>query len=264
MLGRPAGWYRDPAPRDRLAPDTKRYWDGTAWTAQTRTGSKRERRAWRAEAAADRAAYARDLVQRAEAGDEEAQWQLAAAAPSRRTTPDGQRLAGWWVRFAARFLDGWLVTIAGCLVAWPFLQDILVAVQQFVARATQAAEHGRRLPGLDALAAAVAGPVLVTTVVFVALNLAYEVGFLKGCAATPGKLVLGLRVRPGDDRGSLTWRAVFLRWAGRSGAGLVQVLPFGAVAYVVYALLDSFWPLGDRHRQALHDKLARTYVVRRV
>ena len=263
MLGQPAGWYRDPAPRDPLAPDTKRYWSGNAWTAQLRTGTKRERRAWRAEAAADRAAYARDLVERAEIGDEEAQWQLAAAAPSRRTTPDGQRLAGWWARFAASLLDGWLVAVVGCLVAWRFLREILAAVQQFADRATHAAERGRPLPDLDVLAAAVAGPVLATTVIFVAANLAYEVGFLKGFAATPGKLVLGLRVRPDDHQQPLTWRAVLLRWAGRSGAGLVQVLPFGAVAYVVYALLDSLWPLGDRHRQALHDKLARTYVVRR-
>jgi len=261
MLDQPAGWYRDPAPRDPLAPDTKRYWDGLAWTAQTRTGTKRERRVWRAEAAAARAAYARGLAERAQAGDEEAQWHLAAG--NGRTTPDGQRLAGWWVRFAANLLDGWLVTVVGCIVAWPLLQEIFVAVQRFVVRAAHRAERGRSLPDPDVLAAAVGGPVLMATVIFVALNLAYEVGFLKGYAATPGKLALGLRVRPGDPGGPLTWRAALLRWAGKSGAGLLQVLPFGSLAYVVYALLNYLWPLGDRHRQALHDKVARTYVVRR-
>lgn len=263
MLDQPAGWYRDPAPRDPLAPDTKRYWNGNAWTAETRTGSARERRVWRQEAAADRAAYARDLVERAEAGDEEAQLHLAAATPTRRSTPDGQRLAGWWARVAASLLDGGLVTLVGCLFAWRFLAQIVAAVEQFVARSTRAAEHGRPLPDPDVLVDALAGPVLATTVVLVAVNLAYEVGFLKVWSATPGKLALGLRVRPCDQHGPLTWRAAFLRWTGRSGVGLVQLLPFGIVAHAAYAVLDYGWPLGDRHRQALHDKVARTYVVRR-
>ena len=90
MLGQPAGWFQDPAPRDPVAPDTWRYWNGTAWTAQTRTGSKRQRREWREEAAVARVTAVRDLVDRAEEGDEEAQWQLdALSAASDPGTGDG-------------------------------------------------------------------------------------------------------------------------------------------------------------------------------
>lgn len=31
----------------------------------------------------------------------------------------------------------------------------------------------------------------------------------------------------------------------------------------IYGMADSLWPLGDRDNQALHDKAARTIVVRR-
>ena len=265
MINQPAGWFRDPAPRDPTAPDTLRYWDGMKWTAQTRTGTARQRRAWREEAAAAHVTRARDLLARAEAGYEEAQEQLAARSGTRaaRTTADGQRLAGWWMRFAAHLVDGALVTVLGCLLAWGFLQQIATVLDRFVTRTVQAAQQGTAAPDPERFVRAVAEPLLAVTAIFLVVNLAYEVGFLKACQATPGKLALGLRVRPGELRGPLPWRSALLCWTGKSGVGLLQLLPFGLLAYGLYALQDFLWPLGDRNRQALHDKLARTYVVRR-
>ena len=46
MLGKPAGWYRDPAPANSATPETLRFWDGVNWTAQTRLASRKERAAW--------------------------------------------------------------------------------------------------------------------------------------------------------------------------------------------------------------------------
>jgi uncharacterized RDD family membrane protein YckC len=266
MLGRPAGWYRDPAPRDPSAPDTRRFWDGTSWTASTRTASRQERRAWREEAVAVRLARLRELVARADAGDEEAQRQLITAAPARsarRTTADGQVLAGWWARVAASLLDGLLVTVLGCVVGWRYVQDIGEGYRQFLGASVHASEAGAPVPDPRTLLDAVAGPLLATSLIIALVGLAFEVGFLRSCQATPGKLALGLQVRPCDQPGPLCWRAALLRWAGKGGAGLLRFLPFGVVVYALYALLDYLWPLGDHHRQALHDKVARTYVVRR-
>jgi uncharacterized RDD family membrane protein YckC len=89
------------------------------------------------------------------------------------------------------------------------------------------------------------------------------VGFLKKLQATPGKLLFGLRVLPAELVGPLSWRAVLLRWSGKNGVVLLQLVPFGILLVAVYQVLDYLWPLGDRHRQTLHDKLARTLVVRR-
>ena len=264
MLGQPAGWFQDPAPRDPVAPDTWRYWNGTAWTAQTRTGSKRQRREWREEAAVARVTAVRDLVDRAEEGDEEAQWQLDAlsAAPD-PGTGDGQRFGGWWARFGANFVDSWIVSLVATLLAFGLLRRIIAAVPQYVDAATAAAQRGDAVPSVTVLLEAIAGPLLAAATVALLTSLVFEVGFLKGCQATPGKLLFGLRVRPDDLPGPLSWRAVLLRWSGKSGVSIVQLVPFGVLLYGVYALLDYLWPLGDRDRQALHDKLARTYVVRR-
>jgi uncharacterized RDD family membrane protein YckC len=89
----------------------------------------------------------------------------------------------------------------------------------------------------------------------------YEVGFLKGFAATPGKMVLGLQVRLRSRPGPLPWGTVLLRWFSQFGYGLLSVIPFVGYVSSVYWLLDYLWPLWDGKRQALHDKAAATNVV---
>ena len=265
MLGQPAGWYRDPAPRNPAVPDTLRYWDGANWTGQTRTASKRQRREWMVEDTAARRAHAQQLAERAEAGDVEARILLEsiAAAASRSTRPGGARLAGWWARFAAYLLDGVVVMVLGAILTWRFLEEIAVAYEHFVDETVRAAQAGSTPPDAATLVAELAEPLLWTAAVFLLVGLAYEVGFLKVFQSTPGKMLLGLEVRLRDQAGPLSWRAVLLRWVGKGGAGSVQFVPFGQVAYSLYALLDYLWPLWDPNRQALHDKLGGTIVVRR-
>ena len=239
MLGQPAGWHRDPAPRDPFAPDTWRWWDGTSWTAQTRTGTKQERRTWRAEA-------------------------VAAGAPSLgATTADGDRLAGWWARVAATLLDGVVTTVVGALVAWPFLREVGAAYGELLTASVDAARTGAAGPTAAAFLERAGGSLLATSVIFLLVSLVYEVGLLKGYQATLGKMLLGLEVRPGHARGPLTWQAALLRWTGKGGVGVLQWVPFGALLHGLYWLADHLWPLRDPQRQALHDKLARTCVVRR-
>ena len=271
MLGQPAGWFRDPAPRDPSAPDTMRFWDGTAWTARTRTGTKEQRRQWREEVALEDRVRLDHLYLRAEAGDEHAHRELLALAGTSGVAgagvaagaAGGHRYGGWWARYAATLVDSWLFTALGCLLSWPWLSQVVAETGRFLDSTTRAQQQGSPAPSLDTLLDAVAVPVLLTTLVFLAVSLVYEVGFLKGLQATPGKLLFRLRVRPQEAGGALSWRAAFLRWTGKNGVGVVQLVPFGFLLVGVYALLDGLWPLGDRRKQSLHDKLARTYVVRR-
>ena len=97
------------------------------------------------------------------------------------------------------------------------------------------------------------------------VRLVYGVGFLKAFSATPGKLLVGIEVRLRDAPGPLPWGTVLVRWLGQNVETLLRLLPVvGPVfGFGAYALVDGLWPLWDGKRQALHDKPARTSVVRR-
>ena len=55
---------------------------------------------------------------------------------------------------------------------------------------------------------------------------------------------------------------VLLRWVGQFGPGLVSIIPYVGTLGSVYSLLDYLWPLWDDKKQAIHDKIAKTNVVR--
>ena len=75
----------------------------------------------------------------------------------------------------------------------------------------------------------------------------YFVVFWRLAGATPGKMLMGLRVVH-DDTAKIAWPRGVLRYVGY----FLSALPL---------FLGFFWVLGDRQRQGWHDKLARTRVV---
>ena len=90
------------------------------------------------------------------------------------------------------------------------------------------------------------------------IQVAYELVMLKYCSATLGKLACGLRVREWDRRGPLSW--------GTTGKRVLSFQVATSVPQVggLYYLVDVLWPLWDGRKQALHDKVASTAVVRKV
>ena len=81
--------------------------------------------------------------------------------------------------------------------------------------------------------------------------------------ATPGKLLLGLRVRLRERPGPMPLPTVLLRWVGQFGVGRrLGLIPFVGTIGSIYSLLDYLWPLWDDKKQAIHDKIAKTNVVR--
>ena len=107
-----------------------------------------------------------------------------------------------------------------------------------------------------------AGPLAIITLIQLALGFVYNVGFLMWKQATPGKLVVGLRVRMRDRPGPMPIGTVLLRWAGQFGVGIVGLVPVLGFLTFIYTLLDYLWPLWDDKKQAIHDKIAKTNVVR--
>ena len=80
--------------------------------------------------------------------------------------------------------------------------------------------------------------------------------------ATPAKLLVGLRVRLRETPGPMPLGTVLMRWLGQFGIGLLGLIPFVGQVTGLYSLLDYLWPLWDDKKQAVHDKIAKTNVVR--
>jgi uncharacterized RDD family membrane protein YckC len=261
------GWYTDPAPADPAMPTTMRYWDGKGWTARTRAANRKELAAWREAVAVERhrqaeqhAAYVETYV--AEHGTVPPEVAAAASYTPRDVTPDGQLLAGWWQRFGAILVDGLIAGGLSVLFGWSFLHEVWAAYSTYVQLAVDAARTGAQPPAASGLLDAVTGPLVAFLVVSWVVKGVYGIGFLKAFSATPGKMLLWLEVRLRERPGPLPWGTVLARWFMQNLGSVVSVVPLVGLLGSVYSLLDDLWPLWDGQRQALHDKVARTNVVR--
>ena len=261
------GWYTDPAPANPGMPTTMRYWDGKGWTVRTRPASRKELAAWREAVAAERrrqaeehAAYVDSYV--AEHGVVPPEVAAAATYTPRDVTPDGQLLAGWGQRFVAILVDGLLTGALSVLFGWSFLQKVGAAYTMYIQLAVDAARTGAQPPDAGLLVSGVTGPLVAFAVVSWVVKGVYGIGFLKAFSATPGKMLLRLEVRLRERPGPLPWGTVLARWFMQNLGGAVAVVPLVGLLGWVYSLLDDLWPLWDGQRQALHDKVARTNVVR--
>ena len=72
---------------------------------------------------------------------------------------------------------------------------------------------------------------------------------------TLGKMVWAVRVRDAASGGPLGYPKAALRYLAPTLLFLIPILGFALW------LVDGFWPLWDRRRQAVHDKLAGSMVV---
>jgi uncharacterized RDD family membrane protein YckC len=231
----PAAWYPDPNDDRQL-----RYWDGSAWT--------------------DHVAAA-----------------PGSARPTGPTTPDGEPLAGWWWRVLAYVIDTIIISVVSSIVSIPaqiqMQRDLMPVMERF----ERAVEQNPDTPPdfgvsfndyLDILQEH-AFWLLAPTVI---LTFLYWVIFLRWKGATPGKLMLGMRVRLRDQAGTLPWASIIARMILQFGViwtlMVVAFLTGSVTMFVVWILvsllllLDPLWATWDSKRQTLHDKLAATNVVR--
>jgi uncharacterized RDD family membrane protein YckC len=226
----PAGWYADPAPPNPAFPTTMRYWDGAAWTAQTRGASRKELAASREAAyvaqAQAAAAHAEHVALLQEQGIYEPG---PMAASSRDYTPDGQLLARWGRRFSAQLID-WVITcVIAAVVGWSFVSKISSAWSGYVQDSLDAARTGVPAPDASALSSSIAGPAASFGLVYLAVLFLYGVLFLKLFAATPGKMAVGTQVPARVADGPRALVRPEPRGAGAAGpaprAGVLGVLP---------------------------------------
>ena len=176
-----------------------------------------------------------------------------------KTTPDGVPLASWGQRFGAYLLD-WLITsiisaILGGYWLLQFLQWYATDIQDIM----QSSANGEPvvMPDTATIAGKMVSYLWPYLVVSFVVLVAYQVIFLTQKGATPGKMVLGIRVRLRDRPGHPSVAVVLKRLI----IPVVAMIPLLSYITGIAALLDYLWPLWDENRQALHDKLAGTNVV---
>lgn len=233
----PAGWYPDPAPQQPGQPPLVRYWDGQVWT---------------------------EHVQPAQPAQPVVPYAGASVSPG-PTTPDGVPLSGWWRRVGAYVIDGLLVGVVTSVVTIPkqmqMQQDMNDLMQRFEAQVSQpggTADFGAFFRDyMDIFL-----PVLTWSAIagFLAWAI-YSSLMLRFKGATLGKMVVGIAVRLRERPGQLPWSNIFLRVLVQHGVLLTAVVPLLYLVLFWFPYLDSFWPLWDRKRQAIHDKAAKTNVV---
>lgn len=178
------------------------------------------------------------------------QWTATTGGP---TAPDGAPLAGLGARLGARILDWIIITILSTIAAFPWIADMARVMQDWLddVAAGNPADVATLLNNTALLDAS--QRVQFTSLVVSAV---YVIGFISWRGATPGKMATGVRVRPIAADGKVSGGQAFLRWLSREGLSAVPLIGF------FYLIIDSVWPLWDPRRQALHDKAARTVVVR--
>ena len=135
--------------------------------------------------------------------------------------------AGFWIRFAATMID----TVLVMAVTFPLLWWI----------------YGSRYFD-GSMGGLFAGPAdfLISWV----LPSLAVILFWRHRQATPGKMLLSLRVVDADSGGPLSLG----QGVGRYFAYFVSTIPLG---------LGFFWVAFDKRKQGWHDKLAHTVVIRR-
>lgn len=139
------------------------------------------------------------------------------------------RYAGFWIRWLANFIDSLIISLPTAAV---------FMMASVFGNLSQAEEGARALFFL-----------LLLPFAFAATWLYFALLESSGAQGTLGKQILGLRVTDYEGR-----RISFARATGRFWAKILSGIPFN-IGYIMAAFTER--------KQALHDILAKTLVVRR-
>jgi uncharacterized RDD family membrane protein YckC len=139
-------------------------------------------------------------------------------------------LASWGRRLAALLVD---VVVLGLVIAAALL-----------AGGMQAEELRDRIRD---------GETLLVVVLFLIPEAIYYTALIGSRSQTFGKMALGIKVVDAESRGPIGYPRAFRRWLSTAALRALFTIP---------TIVDHLWPLRDARNQALHDKFARSVVVR--
>jgi uncharacterized RDD family membrane protein YckC len=256
----PAGWYPDPAPQ--TLPGRLRYWDGAQWTEHLHDPQPQPQPQLQLPPQAPAPGYPPAYPPAyPQAYPQPYPASYGPPAKARPTTPDGQPLSGWWRRVLAVILDTFIQIPLYVLASVPVLVWQWDELSTWFSDLSDSIDHNTARPPDPALLDATSAPGLLLVLSILVATTLYSVVFLRWKQATPGKLIVGLRIRRRDAPGALPWSTITLRVGFVAALLLFAQVPLIGVLFFLGVLLDDLWPLWDDKNQALHDKVARTNVV---
>jgi uncharacterized RDD family membrane protein YckC len=97
------------------------------------------------------------------------------------------------------------------------------------------------------------GDTVVLLALFVLPEAIYDTAMIGARNQTFGKMALGIKVVDAESRSPIGYPRAFTRWMSTAAMRALFTIP---------TVVDHLWPLRDRRNQSLHDKFARTVVVR--
>jgi uncharacterized RDD family membrane protein YckC len=177
------------------------------------------------------------------------------------TTPDGQPLSGWWRRVFARIIDSLIVGIIGLPFTGYFYWQYFQVIWEYMEDTMDAAAAGTPTTTF-ALPNEAYQWMIPAVLIGLAVSFVYEYLFLTKTGATLGKKALGIAVRLRDVPGPPPGAAVAKRFGLYTAISLLSAIPLVGTLFSFLSLINYLWPLWDDKKQALHDKVAATNVVR--
>lgn len=173
-----------------------------------------------------------------------------------RTTPDGRPLASWGSRLGAWLLDGVIAGVVFAALLAPLWISVFRGMFDNLHHWIDTHPSGASPTNPFFIYDGHVSAVIWLGVLSVGLQWIYVIGFWRWKQATPGKLLLGLRIEYRDRTDRLSWASILQRWLVQYAAPLT----YGVGS--IFLLVDGLWPLWDPQSQALHEKWPRTNVVR--
>lgn len=171
------------------------------------------------------------------------------------TTPDGQPLAGWGLRFLARIIDGIVLIVIGSVLVQVVAPDLIDNYMDYIDRVANGSTA--------AIPSELAGDILRFSLALAVVGIIYEAVMLKTVGATLGKLATGLRVRLRDQAGPLSWATAGIRAVVWFIPSLISGVPGIGNFAGLFNVLNGLWPLWDKNKQSINDKAAKTNVVKK-
>jgi uncharacterized RDD family membrane protein YckC len=158
--------------------------------------------------------------------------------------------AAWGLRVAARLID-WLLLLVPAAIAAALVAAAWVGIQALSGQSSGVAGHFTN----------------IFSVVYFLILTVYDSVAVTKRRRTFGKRLIGLVVAPADGggrQGPIPVASVVARAAVLNVATLAAALDFWVEALVLPAAVVAIalWPLWDARGQGLHDKVARTVVLR--
>ena len=97
------------------------------------------------------------------------------------------------------------------------------------------------------------GETMLVVLLFLVPEAIYYTALIGSRSQTFGKMALRIKVVDAESRSPIGYARAFTRWVSTAAMRALFTVP---------TVVDHLWPLRDPRNQALHDKFARSVVVR--